>query len=157
MSARPLNPRTVPLLFVAAFALVIAVNGTMMWLAISSFSGLYSGHARERGLHYNDIVAAQADRDALGWKVENAWRPQSGRLEITVARADGAPLAGARVRVDLVRPAERRPPIAVDVANLGDGHFAGQVDLPERGNWDLDIVVEAEGRRYAVTRRAFLR
>jgi hypothetical protein len=37
------------------------------------------------------------------------------------------------------------------------GRFAGHVDLPERGNWDLDILVERGGERYAVTRRMFLK
>ena len=34
--------------------------------------------------------------------------------------------------------------------------FAGAIDLPARGNWDADIVIVSEGRRFAVTRRLFL-
>jgi len=67
------------------------------------------------------------------------------------------PLAGARVFVELVRPVEKRPPLAVAMEAADIGRFAGRIELPERGNWDLDIVVERGGERYALTRRMFLK
>src|SRR5512139_961206 len=149
--------RYIPWLFVAGFAVVIAVNAIMIWFAVGSFSGLYTPAPRERGLHYNEIVAEQKARDALGWRVGAAWRAEVGRLEISVADAAGQPLAGARITAELIRPVEKRPPVAVELAAIESGRFAGFVNLPERGNWDLDIVVERGGDRYAMTRRMFLK
>ena len=37
--------RYIPWLFVAGFAIVIAVNGVMVWFAVGSFSGLYTDRA----------------------------------------------------------------------------------------------------------------
>lgn len=149
--------RYIPWLFVAGFAVVIAVNATMMWLAVGSFSGLYTPVPRDRGLHYNAIIAEQKVRDALGWRVETAWHAESGRLEVSVLDAAGQPLAGARVVAELIRPVEKRPPLAVVLAAFDLGRFAAFVALPERGNWDLDIVVERGGDRFALTRRMFLK
>lgn len=146
----------VPWLFVAGFAVVIAVNGIMMWLAIGSFSGLYSDHARERGVHYNQVMAEQRTRDALGWIVVPSWQADGGVLGLKVRDAAGKPLAGAVASIELIRPAERRAPIDVALSDLGDGRFAGRVALPERGNWDADIVIEAGGHRFALTKRLFL-
>lgn len=146
----------VPWLFVAGFSIVIAVNGTMMWFAIDSFSGLYSTKPRDRGLRYNQIVAEQRDRDALGWKVETTWQTGNGTLGLTISDRDGGALRGANVTVELVRPAEKRAPLHIAMTDLGDGRFAGAIDLPARGNWDADIVIVSEGRRFAVTRRLFL-
>ena len=84
----------------------------MIWFAVGSFSGLYTPVPRDRGLHYNAIVAEQKARDALGWRVEAAWQAESGRLEVAVFDAAGQPLAGARVVAELVRPVEKRPPLA---------------------------------------------
>jgi nitrogen fixation protein FixH len=134
----------VPWLFVAGFAIVIAVNGTMTWLAIDSFSGLYSSKPRDRGLHYNQIVAEQRERDALGWKVETSWQAPDRTFGVTVAGRE------------LVRPAEKRAPLRIAMSDLGGGRFAGTVDLPARGSWDADIVIVSGGRRFAVTRRLFL-
>jgi nitrogen fixation protein FixH len=157
LSVRAPRFSIVPWLFVAGFMIVIAVNGTMMWLAIGSFSGLYSGHARERGVHYNQVVAQQQSRDALGWTVQAGWQPGSNRLDLTLSDAAGQPLEAAVVTVELIRPAEKRPPVEVTMSALGGGKFSGSVVLPARGNWDADIVVEAGGRRFALTKRLFLR
>lgn len=149
--------RYIPWLFVAGFGIVVAVNATMIWLAVGSFSGLYTPKPRERGLHYNDIVAEQRSRDVLGWRVDARWQAEAARLEVALFDAAGQPLAGATVLATLVRPVEKRPPLAVVLGAVDVGRFAGPVDLPARGNWDIDIVVERGSDRYAVTRRMFLR
>jgi nitrogen fixation protein FixH len=77
-------------------------------------------------------------------------------LGLKVSDRAGKPLAGAIASIELIRPAERRAPIDVALSDLGEGRFAGHIALPERGNWDADIVVEAGGRRFALTKRLFL-
>lgn len=149
--------RYIPWLFVAGFALVVAVNATMMWLAIGSFSGLYTTKPRERGLRYNEVVAEQRTRDALGWRVEAQWQAKADRLEIAVFDAAGQPLSGAQVSASLVRPVEKRPPLRVVVTPVDIGRYAASVELPARGNWDVDIVIEHVSAHYALTRRMFLR
>ena len=157
MSASASRSRYIPWLFVAAFALVVAVNATMMTLAIGSFSGLYVQKPRERGVHYNSVLAAQRARDALGWRVEVAWQPGADRLTVQLFDAGNSPLADARLHVELIRPAEKRRPLVLDLAPASPGTFVGHVALPGRGNWDADIVVEKDGRRFALTKRLFLK
>ncbi len=83
--------------------------------------------------------------------------PTRGGLQVSVADAKGAPLAGGRVMVELVRPAERRASIDVDLLDLGGGQYAATVDLPVLGNWDADLAIDAAGRRFVITKRLFLR
>ena len=149
--------RHIPWFFVAGFAIVFAVNATMIGFAVGSFSGLYTPKPRDRGLHYNEVIAARQARDALGWWVEPTWRPGSDDLEIAVFDRAGQPLAGAQVAVALVRPAEKGGVLGVAMAAVDIGRHAGHVALPARGNWDLDISVEQGGQRFAQTRRMFLR
>lgn len=149
--------RYIPWLFVLGFAIVVAVNGTMIWFAVGSFSGLYTPKPRDRGLHFNDVVAAGQARDALGWHVEPRWRPEIDQLEIDVSDRDGTPLTGAQVTVELVRPAEKRAPFGIAMTTVEGGRHAGYAVLPAHGNWDLDIVVERDGQRFAQTRRMFLK
>lgn len=151
------SSRYIPWIFVGGFAVVIAVNATMVWLAVGSFSGLYASKPRERGLAYNAVIAEQAKRDALGWRIDTAWRPESGRLEVVLLDSNGKPLAPNRLTAELVRPVEKRAPLAVSLVPTDIGRFAAELVLPERGNWDLDIVVERGTDRFAVTRRMFLK
>ena len=146
----------IPWIFVAGFGVIIAVNAIMIWFAVSSFSGLYSINPRERGLHYNDVLARHQQRDALGWKLDVAWQPATGRMEIDLHDASEQPLAGARVTANLVRPVEKRAPIALALEPVDIGRFVARVELPAHGNWDVDIEVECAGQRYAATRRVFL-
>lgn len=148
--------RYIPWLFVLGFMLVVAVNGTMIWFAVGSFSGLYTPKPRDRGLRYNDVLTAQQSRDILGWRIDSKWQPESHQLDLALFDRDGRPLAGARATVELVRPAEKRPPLSIDMAVVGPGQLAGTVELPARGNWDIDIVIERDGQRFAQTRRMFL-
>ena len=149
--------RHIPWLFVAGFAIVFAVNATMIGVAVGSFSGLYTPKPRDRGLHYNEVIAAQQARDALGWRVEPIWQPGSDSIEIAVFDRAGQPLAGAQVAVALVRPAEKGAVVGVAMTAVDIGRHAGHVALPARGNWDVDISVEQDGQRFAQTRRMFLR
>lgn len=151
------NSRFIPWIFVGGFAIVFSVNAVMIWLAVGSFSGLYTSKPRERGIAYNEVIAEQARRDALGWRVDAAWRPESGRLEVVLLDADGKPLAPSRLTAELVRPVERRAPLAVALVPTDIGRFAADLVLPERGNWDLDIVIERGAERFAITRRMFLK
>jgi nitrogen fixation protein FixH len=146
----------VPWLFAAGFAVVVLVNAVMIWLAVSSFSGLYSANARQHGLRYNDVIAEQVARDALGWTVAVTWMASAGRLQVDVRDAAGLPLTGARVSASLVRPVERRRPISVPMPPRDGGRYEAEVQLPVRGNWDVDVVVEHDGHRWASTRRMIL-
>lgn len=148
--------RLYPWFFVAGFAIVVAVNAAMIWLAIGSFAGLYTTKPRDRGLRYNEVIAEQQRRDALGWRIEARWLPEWQRLEVAIFDASGKPLAPSRLSAELVRPVEKRTPVGVALGVVDIGRFAGHVALPERGNWDLDVVVERDGQRYALTRRMFL-
>lgn len=147
----------VPWIFVGGFAIVISVNAVMIWLAVGSFSGLYTSKPRERGLAYNAVIDEQARRDALGWRIDTAWRPESNRLEVVLFDGNGKPLAPSHLSAELVRPVEKRAPLPVSLAPTDIGRFAADLVLPERGNWDLDIVVERGADRFAVTRRMFLK
>lgn len=148
--------RYIPWLFVLGFMLVVAVNGIMIWFAVGSFSGLYTPKPRDRGLRYNDVITAQQSRDTLGWHIDSKWQPENRQLGITLLDRDGRPLAGAHATVELVRPAEKRPPLNIAMTIVGPGQLTGTVDLPARGNWDIDIVIERDGQRFAQTRRMFL-
>ena len=54
--------------FVAFFGVVAAVNAVMATLAIRTHSGVVTEHPYEKGLAYNQVVAAEAQQEALGWK-----------------------------------------------------------------------------------------
>ena len=99
--------RWIPSLFVGAFLVILAVNSTMIWLAVSTFGGLATTDYYARGRTYNETLAAAETMAALGWQVEVTSRHQEDGtflVEATMRDAHGAPLEGADVIGNLVRP-----------------------------------------------------
>src|SRR3954469_23813706 len=60
----------IPALFIGLMLLVVVVNGTMMYLAESTFSGLDNETAYQDGLEYNATLQEAAASAALGWSAK---------------------------------------------------------------------------------------
>lgn len=150
-----------PWLFIAAFGVVIAVNGVMIKLAVDSFSGVDTENPYERGLAYNDTLAAVRAQEALGWRVEFDAAPARGEaapgrrvaVEARFLDREGRALAGLAVRVLLVRPAAQGHDVELALVARGGGRYAAQTALPLAGQWDLRIVAEGDDARWQSSRR----
>lgn len=153
-----------PWLFVAAFGVVIAVNGVMIKLAVDSFSGLDTAHPYERGLEYNDTLAAARAQEALGWQVDFNAMPVDrestmGRPIAVEARfldRGGRALTGLAVRARLVRPAATGHDVELILTERGGGRYAATTVLPLAGQWDLRIVAEGDDAGWQSSRRLLL-
>lgn len=132
--------RWIPWIFVAGFALVILVNGVMIYIALASFTGLQTEEHYQRGLEYNQVLEAERTQEALGWTVDvNAEDTGDRRILLSIRAADatGSPLNGADVKARLVRPVQSGHDMDVILSARGHGRYAADVELPLRGQWDI--------------------
>ncbi|MDH3664086.1 MAG: FixH family protein [Alphaproteobacteria bacterium] len=146
----------IPWVFVGLFLLVLAVNGTMITIAISTFNGLETTNAYEKGLAYNDRLAAAAEQERLGWETSlNAVPNENGQVTLTFVLADrlGAPIAAADVRARIDRPLQAGRDQVVVLEATDDGRYAATVDLPLKGQWNVQLTAEARGERYQLAKR----
>jgi nitrogen fixation protein FixH len=152
--------RWIPWAFVAGFAVIILVNGIMVYMAVASFTGLKTEDYYQRGLHYNDVLDAQQTQDALGWSVTvDSDQVGSDRIRISVKAADGEdrPLDGADVKVRLVRPVQAGYDMNVNLTSQGEGLYAADVVLPLRGQWDILAQIQHPSGSYRATKRIVTR
>ncbi len=134
--ARPLTGRKVLLIVCSAFAVIIAVNLTLAFKAVSTFPGLETR---------NSYVASQsfdADRSAqlaLGWDVSATAQEDTLRLSI---RKDGQPVEAEIASAVLGRATnvaqDQTPELVFDGQD-----FTAPVQLAA-GNWNLRLVALAE-------------
>jgi nitrogen fixation protein FixH len=148
--ARPSQRRSawIPWAFVGFMGFVFAVNGVMVWLALSTFTGTTVDRAYERGRHYNQVLAEAERQKALGWRLELAWTARAatrGELVVTARDAAGAPLDRLSLQGVALRPLERPEPIPLALAEVGRGRYVGVLDLPKAGQWEIRL----EARRGA--------
>ena len=160
-SLRGGQDRWIPWTFVAAFAVILFANSCLVYFALSTWKGVGVEGAYERGLAYNDVLAAAERHDALGWRVDFAFTPagagtRSGRLVLDLHDRDGLTLGGATVDANLTRPLESLAPIALDLAERGEGRFEAAIVAPRAGQWDAKLVVRRGADTLEKTWRLFV-
>ena len=149
-----------PYIFLAFFVVVVSVNGTMAFFATSTFSGLSTADAYEKGLTYNRNIAQAKAQAEMGWSVEIAAVPageaKQAQLSVTIHDRAGHPIDGLEVRGTLSRPTVHGYDRPVVLAALGDGHYGDTVALPLAGEWDLEVVAIGKDASYQTQRRFLL-
>ncbi|MCQ4158561.1 FixH family protein [Roseomonas sp. GC11] len=150
----PRRGRWIPWVFVGALGLVIAVNGVLIWKALSTFTGVTQGHAYDRGLAYNDVLAETARQEALGWNA--TLRVEGERLVVELRDRAGAPVPGV-LRGDMERPLEGGT-VPLEIAAEGPGRFTAPLALPRRGQWEARLVMTGpRGEEFDIRERVVVR
>lgn len=151
--------RWIPWTFVGGFAVVVAVNAVLVYFATATFTGIETEHHFERGLAYNQTIAAAEAEVVRGWRLEPAFEsrgPRTGRLTVVFSGRDGAPMAGAEMSAHFVRPTQSGHDVEIPVADRGAGRYVADVELPLAGQWDLRVVARRQGEIQQARQRVFL-
>ncbi len=152
--------RWIPWVFVAGFLVVLAVNGTMIYVAFATWTGVTTTDAYQRGLAHNARLAEAEAQRQLGWDVEYEFvqtGPGRGRVELVLTDRHGTLLDRAAVSARFVRPVAAGHDIEVTLDHLGLGRYAAEVELPLRGQWEIRFLAEDEHGRYRRSERVMLR
>jgi nitrogen fixation protein FixH len=158
-TAEPLRSRWIPWAFVSFFVVVFAVNGAMVWFALSSWTGLEADNSYERGLIYNRAIEAEKEQAALGWHVGFSFAqtgPRRGTLELDLNGRDGAGLRGAKVDALLVRPTREGFDFDLALAESVPGRYLADVELPLPGQWEVRLAARAKGEVYRLSPRIYV-
>ncbi|MDO8606921.1 MAG: FixH family protein [Phaeospirillum sp.] len=145
-----------PYIFVAGFVVVLLVNFTMAYFANSTFSGLATDRAYEKGLAYNQTLEAARKQDELGWTVGSNVDPQANHgahITISYQDRDGKPLEDLTVRASLVRPTAKGHDREVTLARVAPGTYATAQELPLSGVWDMTVSARGGDAAHTLARR----
>ena len=152
------SARFIPWLFVGGMMIVIAVNGALVYFAATTWSGIAVDRAYERGLAYNQALAAQAREEALGWTVDARLQGTAAeaRLVVTAADRDGRALTDLQVETVLERPVGAADARRLSLPPIARGSYGAAVSSLEEGQWDAHISVRRAHDRLHLTRRLIL-
>ena len=151
--------RWIPWLFVAFFLVIFTVNGIMVTVALSTWTGLTTQSHYRDGIEYNRRLAAVERQEALGWDVAYSSQTlEGGTLDFAVAvtGSQGQPLYPDRVHVAFVRPTSEGFDSSHVLQLRADGRYGIFVELPLAGVWDARVTVEEHGRRHQSSQRLFV-
>lgn len=152
--------RWIPWTFVAGFGVVVAVNAVLIVFAMTSWSGLETEQAYQKGLAYNETLAAATEQEARGWTTTLSFTPDgalSGALAFTLMDEGGEPILGAEVVARIVRPTVTGYDQTVVLESQGKGRYAARLDLPMAGQWQVDLEAVGKGLPYKRSERILVR
>ncbi len=150
----------IPWAFGGFFLVVLIANATMIYIGMTTWTGLVSEDYYEEGRNYNRNIAAAEAQAALGWQLDLEARLVAGfegELTVTLRDRTGAPIGDATVTADFVRPTSEGNDFSVALAARGEGIYRAPFTLPLTGLWDIHIDVTRGTDRFVQTRRVTLR
>lgn len=143
---KPLTGKHVLMMFIAFFSVIIAVNVTMATLASTSWTGLVVKNSYVASQEFNGHLEASRAQDALGWSAPLVLTPTDA--SVSIKNAEGDPIQGAKVLLDLKRPIIDAEDQLVVLRETVPGTYAAKVDLSPV-HWRASLRIEtAEGVRY---------
>ena len=134
----------IPLLFFAFFGVVLAANMTMVYFAMSSWTGLETRNHYLKGLNYNEALEGAERQAGLGWHVEMAVVEAADRtitVEHRLKDRDARPLSGADIRVTFIRPTHTGYDVQAKAIELRPGVYRATGELPLYGQWEVRHVI----------------
>lgn len=149
----PRRSRWIPWVFVGAMLLVLVVNVGMVVSALTTFTGVTTGRAYDKGRAYNHVLEEAARQDALGWR--GTVVVEARALRLAVQDRAGLPVAG-RIEGVLHRPMDGlRLPLALAADAAG---WSADLAAAQPGLWEVQATLtDAEGHRLDIRQRVVLR
>lgn len=151
--------RYIPWIFAAGMALVVAVNGVLVYFAVGTWSGLVVEKPYERGVQYNRLLDAETRQAALGWNFDIAFDTARGMTLLVVKASDvaGRPLSGLSLRATVERPVEKEQHVAMLFTEQEPGRYTATVEPLRPGQWQARLVAERGSDSVAVAHRQVVR
>ena len=136
-----LTGRAVLLSLIGFFGVIMVANAILVWLAVSTNTGVVVSSSYKVGNQYQselDAARAQAERH---WKVvADITRSGDGAsFDISIRDAGGAPVGGLVVDAMLSSHVNEEDDHLVTLTEGEIGRYHGTVDAIDHGNWLLVI------------------
>lgn len=170
----------VPKLLVAFFAGLTVINASLLYIATqglpeplarwwlgSDGGAVYSGFSGVVPHHQDAAKAVSAalsqayDESRLGWQVEveglDAAAGPVRQVQVRARDRTGLPLTQLQAEVLLLRPGSPAPQAQLTLQAAGAGLYVGQLELPERGRWIVELrLADGDRARYRDSRELVL-
>jgi len=153
-----------PWIFVGFFAVVITVNGIMMFFAFDSWTGLETKDHYLKGLAYDDNVAGAKTQEALGWdvklNVETLQAEDKQRkvaYQVTFLDHNNQPVESLKAHTFFRRPTHDGVDVDGPSELVKPGVVAGEMTLAIPGNWEVRVHAESMGRQYQLVERVLVK
>ena len=153
-----------PYIFVGVFLVVLAVNIVMATSAVTTFSGLQTEQAYDKGLAYNDVLNQAKAQEKLGWSVDAqvvAHDPSNSQrhdadMSVTYADKAGKPVTGLSVQAEIARPTLAGHDQKLELVEKTPGQYVALAPLDLPGQWDVSVIARLGEVQYKFSQRVLV-
>lgn len=124
---------------IAFFLTVTAVDGVMIYDALSTFGG-DTPDAYRTGLLYNQRIAEERRQDELGWTESTNFNSATGVFSVTLKDRGGRGVEDLQITATVGRPATDIADHNLVLAAAGGGAYSAVVPNLAEGTWDISLV-----------------
>ncbi|MGF1529058.1 MAG: FixH family protein [Candidatus Competibacterales bacterium] len=119
------------------------------------FPGVVARDFHEKEAQFNAYLAERRRQAQRGWQVRKGWlaTPVVGEtavFQVEVVDPQGAPVSGAEVVGDFMRPSDHTLDRAFAMEEVDPGRYRVALTLPEPGRWQLLLEIDKAGERHEV-------
>ncbi len=152
------SDRFIPMYFVMFFCFLFVVDGTMVYLAVSSHRGVVNENAYEAGLKYNQVLKEAEAQEKSGWS-SNIALQKDGKISVALSDAEGTVLTAVDVTGRVVRPTQDGYDfdLVFKSQKSDTGIYIAEADFPLSGSWEILIRAEKDGTVYKKSKKIFMR
>ena len=135
------SDRWIPWYFVAFFAVVVGALVIFAWIAVTTEPGLVTKDAYQKGLNYDQIIAASDAAAEIPWQASIAVQRQgdSVNLAVTIHDDRNSPITDVDVEAWWIRPTQDKQDQHWKMTEQNKGLFVANGSLPMKGAWDVHI------------------
>jgi nitrogen fixation protein FixH len=137
--------------FVASLLVATAAaQGIMLYAATHDPTFAVVPDYYNKAVAWDSTLAVEEASAALGWRAAldlEAAGPATA-VRVVVTDSAGVPVAGAAVHAELVSNLDAAHPVALALADEGDGRYATTTSALRPGIWDVRLDVRARGSRF---------
>jgi nitrogen fixation protein FixH len=148
-------------ILVCFFGTIFAVDGFMVYRAVSTFGGVETPDAYRKGVAYNESIALEEAQTRRGWSDETKVIGPPQRVQVSLRDKGGAAVAGKRVVAVVGRPATDRYDMTLTLHELAPGLYEAALPGAGEGTWLVDISAydsDSSGEPvYQARRRAWIK
>lgn len=158
-TTKPFTGRKMLALLIGFFAVVTAVNGIFITVALRTFPGMTEANPYQTGLDYNRVLEAAEALRALGWRLDvTVENRQPAVFSLRIVDEDGRPVDGVDVAATLRRPSDKAEDRDLVLDQVGSGTYQMKTPALAEGNWDVVLhLARPDGSRFTVERRIWVK
>ncbi|MDA0902148.1 MAG: FixH family protein [Proteobacteria bacterium] len=149
--------RFIPYLLIGFFSIIFAVDMVFIYLAKTTWTGIATEDAYQKGLKYNQTLEYVKKQKELGWSSDIEYKASgeaTGVLRVIIADKDNKVISDAAIIAKITRPVQEgfdfETPLKFNPTNSA---YEALIDFPLKGQWDVEIQARKSDNIHQNTKR----